>query len=124
MNSHKLEVMEGNNVNERIFHMNWVTMVGGAALFFAPWISGYADTPAALWANLMMGIVIGILGCREIYKGAAVAGLLTIVAPWVLGFHGVSAALWNCSIIGGVIAITDGYQSFSKEPGARKARPV
>jgi hypothetical protein len=95
-------------------------MVGGAALFFAPFISGYTGTPAALWTNLIMGVLIAALGYMKNYKWAAMAGLLTVVAPRMLGFSGVSAALWNCVTIGGVIAIADGYQAFFKESGARK----
>jgi hypothetical protein len=102
--------------------MNWVTMVGGAALFLAPWISGYTRTPAALWTNLIMGVVIAVLGYKRNYKGAAVAGLATFVAPWVLGFSGVSAAVWNCVTIGGVIAIADGYQGFIKESRTARSR--
>jgi lysylphosphatidylglycerol synthetase-like protein (DUF2156 family) len=108
--------------NERIFIMNWVTMVGGAALFLAPFISGYTGTPAALWMNLIMGIVIAVLGYMKEYKWAAIAGLLTIVAPWVFGFSGIPAAPWNCVIIGGVIAIADGYQGFVKQSRTRKAQ--
>jgi hypothetical protein len=104
--------------------MNWVTMVGGVALFLAPFISGYTGTPAALWTNLLLGLVIVILGYRKNYKGAAIAGLFTFVAPWALGFSGVSAAVWNCVTIGGVIAIADGYQGFFKESGTRKAQHV
>ena len=104
--------------------MNWVTMVGGAVLFFAPLLSGYTGTPAALWTSLIMGVVIAVLGYRKDYKWAAIAGLLTFVAPRVLGFSGVNAALWNCSIIGGVLAIADGYQGFFKESGTRKAQHV
>jgi hypothetical protein len=102
--------------------MNWVTMIGGAVLFLAPFISGYTGTPAALWTNLIMGVVIAILGYMKNYKWAAIAGMLTFVAPWVLGFSTVSAAVWNCRVIGGVIAIADGYQAFFKEPGTRSTR--
>jgi hypothetical protein len=108
--------------NERILTMNWVTMVGGAALFLAPFISGYKGMPAALWTNLIMGAMIAVLGYRKDYKWAAIAGLLTAVAPWVFGFSGVSAAVWNCVTIGSVIAIADGYQGFFKESRTRKAR--
>jgi hypothetical protein len=104
--------------------MNWVTMIGGAALFLAPFISGYTGTPAALWTNLIMGVVIAALGYRKDYKGAAIAGLLTLVAPRVLGFSDVSAAVWNCVTIGGVIAIADGYEGFFKESETRKAQHV
>jgi hypothetical protein len=108
--------------SERTLIMNWVTMVGGAALFVAPLISGYTGTPAALWTSLFMGAVIAGLGYMKNYKGAAIAGLLMVLAPWVFGFSGISSAVWNCVTIGGVIAIADGYQGFVKESGACKAR--
>jgi lysylphosphatidylglycerol synthetase-like protein (DUF2156 family) len=111
-----------NEENERILMMNWITMVGGAALFLAPFISSYTSTPAALWTSLIMGVVIAVLGYTKKHKWAAIAGLLTVVTPWVFGFSGVSAALWNCVIIGGVITIADGYQGFFKESGTRKTR--
>jgi hypothetical protein len=109
-----------NEENKRTLMMSWVTIVGGVVLFLAPFISGYTDTPAALWTSLIMGVVIAVLGYMKNYKWAAIAGLVTAVAPWVLGFSGVSAAVWNCLTIGGVIALADGYQAFFKESGTRK----
>ena len=91
-------------------------------LYFSPFISGYAGMAAALWTNLIMGVVIAVLGYRKSYKWAAIAGLLTVVSPWVFGFSAVNAAVWNCVTIGGVIAIADGYQGFFKESGIRKPR--
>jgi hypothetical protein len=111
-----------NEEDERILMMNWVTMVGGAVLFLAPFISGYTGAPAALWISLIMGAVIAVLGYMKNYQWAAIAGLLMVVAPWVFGFSGIHAAVWNCVTIGGVIAIADGYQGFFKESGSRKAR--
>jgi len=115
-------IIATNEENERVLIMNWVTMIGGAALFLAPFISGYTGTPAALWTNLIMGVVIAVLGYMKNYKWAAIAGLLTAVAPWVFGFSAVSAAVWNCVTIGGMIAIADRHQGFFKESGTRKAR--
>jgi hypothetical protein len=113
-----------NEENERVLMMSWVTIVGGVVLFLAPFISGYTGTPAALWTNLIMGVVIAVLGYMKNYKWAAIAGLLTAVAPWVFGFRGVSVAVWNCVTIGGVIALADGYLGFFKEPDIRRARHV
>jgi hypothetical protein len=117
-----LDIVISWKLQEGTISMNWVTMVGGAVLFPAPFISGYTGTPAALWTNMIMGVVIAVLGYRKNYKWAASAGLLSVVAPWVFGFSGVSAAVWNCVTIGGVIAIADGYQGFLKESRNRKAR--
>ena len=102
--------------------MNWVTIVGGVALLLAPFVSGYSGSSAALWTNLIMGMVIAVLGYKKNYKWAAVAGLLTFFAPLVFVFNHVNAALWNCQTIGGVIALADGYQGFLKASGTRKSQ--
>ncbi len=92
--------------------MNWVTIVLGAALFLAPFVTGYSGTPMALWTNLVMGAVIAVLGYKQWYKWAAGAGLVTLVAPWVLGFGGVIAAMWSCLILGCAVALLAGYRGF------------
>ena len=94
--------------------MNWVTMIGGVVLFFAPFITGYSNNPAALWTSLIMGVVLVVLGYLKQYIWAAVAGLVVFVAPWLLGFSSISAALWNCLMIGGVVAIGNGYMAYSQ----------
>ena len=104
--------------------MNWVTIVGGISLLIAPFASGYSGSPAALWTNLIMGMVVVVLGYMKNYKWAAVAGLLTFFAPLVFVFNNINAALWNCLTIGGVIAITDGYQGFFKASGTRKKQRI
>jgi hypothetical protein len=98
--------------NERRMIMNWVTIVAGALLFIAPFLTGYSGTPWALWTSLVMGVVIVALGFMQSYKWAAIAGVVTFFAPWVLGFNGIGAALWTCLIVGGVVAIMDGYRGF------------
>lgn len=101
--------------------MNWVTMIGGIALFLAPFISGYSSSPAALWTSLIMGVMIAVLGYMKNYTWAAVAGLVTFVAPWAFGFNGIPAALWNYVVIGAVVAIGNGYLAFSQK-GTHRSR--
>ena len=102
--------------------MNWVTIVGGAVLFFSPFVTGYSDNPAALRTSLMMGVALVVLGYLKNYKWAAVTGLVTLVAPWLLGFSTIGAALWNCTITGGVIMIADGYYGFFLEKGKHNSQ--
>jgi hypothetical protein len=90
--------------------MNWVTIIAGAILFVAPYVTGYSDTTPALWTSLIMGAAIAIFGFMQSYKWAAVAGLVTSIVPFVLGFSGI--ALWICLIVGGAVAILDGYRGF------------
>jgi hypothetical protein len=98
-----------------LFIMTWVTMIAGITLFLTPFISGYSNSPAALWTSLIMGAVIAVLGYMRNYKWAAVAGLLTFVSPWALGFSGIPAALWDYVVIGAVVAIGNGYLAFSQK---------
>jgi hypothetical protein len=89
--------------------MKWITILGGVVLFIAPFVTGYGNSPAALWTSLIIGTIISVLGYRKDYKWAAAAGLIAFFAPWLLGFSGISSAVWNCRTIGGVIAIADSY---------------
>ena len=102
--------------------MNWVTVIAGVVLFLAPFIAGYSGTPSALWASLILGVVIAALGYMKNYKWAAIAGLLTFIAPWILGFSGIGAALWSCLVLGGVVAILDGYRGFFSGRGTHTAQ--
>lgn len=95
--------------------MNWVTMIGGITLFLAPFISGYSNSPAALWTSLILGALIAVLGYMKNHTWAAVAGLVAFVAPWALGFSGIPAALWNYVVIGAVVAIGNGHLAFSQK---------
>jgi len=92
--------------------MKWVNVISGVVLFLAPFVFGYSGTPAALWAGLIMGIVIAVLGFMNAHKWLTAAGMLTILAPFILGFSGVGAALWICLIFGILITLIDGYRGF------------
>jgi hypothetical protein len=102
--------------------MNWVTVIAGVILFFAPFLAGYSGNPTGLWTSLIMGAVIVVLGYMKNYKWAAIIGLLTFIAPWVLGFSGIGAALWSCLLLGGVVAILDGYRGFFSGRGTDTAQ--
>ncbi len=87
--------------------MKWATIGLAAALFLAPFVTGYAGAPAALWTSLIMAVVIGALGYRMQYRWAVVAGAAVIAAPWLLG---------------AAVVVLDGYASLlvpdAKEPPA------
>jgi hypothetical protein len=72
-------------------------LILGAALFFSPWLFGFAAGPQSenAWTT---GIVIGILSIAALAAFAVweewlnlIAGLWAIVSPWVLGFQGTTA---------------------------------
>ncbi len=102
--------------------MKWATIGLAAALFLAPFVTGYAGAPAALWTSLIMAVVIGALGYRMQYRWAVVAGAAVIAAPWLLGFSGVTAALASCLLLGAAVVVVAGYASLlvsdAKQPPA------
>jgi len=91
--------------------MKWITMILGAFLFLAPFISGFSGQPGLLWFSLIGGAVITIFGAIKKYKWAAVTGLVVFVWPWITGFGGATAAIW-CWIIGAAVTLLAGYKGF------------
>lgn len=82
----------------------WVTIILGALLFLAPFLSGYSGQSGQLWFSLIFGAIIIILGAVKSYKWAAIVGLVVFVGPWIFGFSGTAAATWSW-IIGAATAI-------------------
>lgn len=99
--------------------MKWATIGLAAALFLAPFATGYAGAPAALGTSLILAVVIGALGYRMKYRWAALAGAAVVAAPWLLGFSGVAAALATCLLLGTAVVVVDGYASLLV-PDAKK----
>lgn len=94
--------------------MKWVTIILGALLFLAPFMSGYSGQGGLLWFSLVGGLIIAILATLKSYKWAAIVGLVIFVSPWIFGFSGTAAATW-CWIIGAATALLTGYKGFIKD---------
>jgi hypothetical protein len=92
--------------------MNWATAISGILMVIAPFLFGYNGNPAALWASLILGATIAVLGYLKYFKWAALAGLIALVAPFILGFSGVALALWTYLVLGTVVTLLAGYQGF------------
>jgi hypothetical protein len=85
-------------------------LILGAALFFSPWIFGFAAGPETQNA-WMTGIVIAGLSIAALAAFAVweewlnlIAGLWAIVSPWVLGFQGTTAMTVHV-VIGIIVAV-------------------
>lgn len=84
-------------------------------LIFAPFILGYSGVTAAVWNDIIVGIVIGVLAIsRTTREGVKVAwpswvnvilGIWLIFAPFILGYSTNTAALWNDIILGIIVAV-------------------
>jgi hypothetical protein len=103
--------------------MYWVTGVLGLALIVAPFVLGYSDNTTALWASIVLGVVVAGVSLFEAwdkarweYWVAGAAGVLAVLAPFVLGFTAVTAALWASLILGAIIVILAGYEVFAVRP--------
>jgi hypothetical protein len=94
---------------------DWVTLVLGAWLFFAPfWMAAYASTAnLAAWNSYIMGALVfafswGALANRKIWEEWVnlAIGVWVLIAPFVLAFSGTQpGAMWNHVVIGVLVAL-------------------
>lgn len=70
-----------------------VTLLIGAALFCAPWLFGFSETPAAM-SLMIVGALLAVIGLVEMVFFQAwedwiglVAAAWLLLAPFVLGFN-------------------------------------
>lgn len=71
--------------------MFWITGVLGLALGVAPWVLGYADHLSAMWASVVLGLVVLLVSVWGLISRAAdkrweywaigLAGLAAFIAP-------------------------------------------
>lgn len=82
-------------------------------LIVATFVLGYFELTAALWNDIVIGVlVLGLAGARAANPGAApglswtnaVLGLWLILAPFVLGYSVERAPLWNDVVVGLIMA--------------------
>lgn len=99
-----------------IKNMNWAMAVAGLWAVIAPFLLGYRSTSAALWNDLIVGIVIIVLAVvsalsenennvKTINWVTAVGGLWLVLAPFILGYSAIAAALWSDIIVGIVVLV-------------------
>ena len=104
---------------------SWVNFFLGLWLIVAPFVLAYRDISAALWNNIIVGIVIAVLASwRALGKESvrmtvtswvvALLGLWTLIAPFVLRYAGNASAMWNGVIVGIVVAILATYRALDR----------
>lgn len=104
---------------------SWMNFILGLWLVVAPFVLLYRGISAALWDNVIVGIVIAILaGWRALGKESArmtvaswlvaLLGLWTIAAPFVLHYAGNASAMWNGVIVGIVVAVLATYRALDQ----------
>jgi SPW repeat len=105
--------------------ISWVNFILGLWLIVAPFALFYRGISAALWDNVIVGIIIAVLaGWRALGKESvrmtvtswvvALLGLWTLVAPFALRYAGNANAMWNNVIVGIVVAILATYRALDR----------
>jgi hypothetical protein len=91
---------------------SWLNVLLGIWVIISPFVVQFARLPAAMWNNVIVGIVIAILALirtstpQQIGWSWAnvILGIWMIISPFALGTM-TTAILWNNIILGIVIAI-------------------
>ena len=104
---------------------SWVNFILGLWLIVAPFVLLYRGISAALWDNIIVGIIIAVLaGWRALGKESiritvtswvvALLGVWTIIAPFALHYASNASAMWNGVIVGIVVAILATYRALDR----------
>lgn len=100
--------------------LEWTNLALGTALIVAPFVTGFAAGPAAVWNACLIGALIVTRSAVALVKYGdwaewtnAAAGGWLVIAPFVLGFASNAAALWTHVLIGLTVAVLAGLQLYN-----------
>lgn len=91
---------------------NWVNVLFGIWVIISPFMVQFSQLPAAVWNNVITGIVIALLALIRTSMprqpgwswANVILGIWMIISPFILGVM-TTAVLWNNIILGVVIAL-------------------
>jgi hypothetical protein len=122
-------------MRETVRWTSGVNVVAGLWLIIAPFVLGYDQIQAALWNDVLVGIVVAGLAVARLARPLmspslswinAVLGLWLILAPFVLGYGGAvevealatagpvggaQAAMWNDIIVGVIVLVLGAWSA-------------
>lgn len=92
--------------------ISWINILLGIWMIISPFALGLANVPRALYNNVVLGIVIGIVAIIRTSTTRqpgwswlnALLGIWVIISPLVLGFT-LGNAIWNNVILGIIMTI-------------------
>lgn len=100
--------------------MFWITAFVGLAFAAAPWLLGYADHRAAMWASVIFGTVVFLTSASGLiakptrerweYWALALLTLGAIAAPVVFGYSSHAEPAWAAITLGGVLILVNSLQ--------------
>lgn len=106
--------------------MFWITGVLGLALGVAPWVLGYADHSSALWASVILGLVVLLVSAwglisqatdkRWEYWVIGLAGLAAFIAPFIFGYSDDAQPLWTGLILGAILVVLEAAKIIQQLP--------
>ena len=124
-------------IRETVQWTSGVNIVAGLWLIIAPFVLGYDEIRAALWNDVVIGIIVAAFAVARVARPLmnpslswinAVLGLWLIVAPFVLGYGRVvedealaaegavgagQIAMWNDIIVGVIILVLGAWSALS-----------
>jgi formate hydrogenlyase subunit 4 len=102
---------------------SWLNILLGIWVIISPFVVQFAQLPAAMWNNVIVGIIIAVLAIIRTSVPRqpgwswvnVILGIWMIISPFVLGAM-TTAILWNNIILGIVIAIVASGSASSRAP--------
>jgi SPW repeat-containing protein len=103
--------------------VSWINIVLGIWVIISPFVVQFTRFPAAVWNNVVVGIVIAILAIIRTSVPRqtgwswvnVILGIWMIISPFALGAM-TTAVLWNNITLGIVIALIATGSASSKAP--------
>ena len=118
------------NINGGMFQeatrgASWVNVLLGIWVIISPFIVQFARLPAAMWNNVIVGIIIALLALVHTSMprqsgwswANVILGIWMIISPFALGVM-TTAILWNNIILGIVIALVAAGNASVTAPAA------
>ena len=105
--------------------LSWTNVALGLWLAVAPFLLLYSGTSAALWEDVIVGLLIAIFALWRALGSetqdmtsaswiVAVLGVWAVIAPFALGYAAIEAAVWNDVIIGIVVVVLGTVRALEK----------
>jgi hypothetical protein len=103
--------------------VSWINIVLGIWVIISPFVVQFTRFPAAVWNNIIVGIVIAILAIIRTSVPRqtgwswvnVILGIWMIISPFALGAM-TTAVLWNNIVLGIVIALIASGSATSTAP--------
>ncbi len=110
--------------------MHWIISLVGALLLIAPFVLGFSPNTAALWACIILGVVVTLsAGYKAVAEDeaqwevvvAGIAGVLAVLTPFMLGYSSNATAMWTSISLGLVVAVLAGWNYFQSGKNTKTA---